>query len=327
MLSACNFPTTFTPVAGNVSAWIDAPLDGSHLALAPYEVVYHGAAPAGIEKVELRINGDLVAVQESFNPLQQIFTFHFKWQPIVPGNYTLIARTQDTNGDWGDDAVAEVIIDEAIGEANEQREDATPTPETAAVPALVSCEPSATFIMDANCRSGPSLGHDILTSTSAGQTALIVGQNQSSSWWNIQLPGTENTCWVSGTTVETTCLSDKIPQISFPPLINTPTMSTNDFHWGDCDLRKVTIQADVFSDTLISYVEIHFRIKQQSWSVLEMQNIGDRTYSITLNSRDDIPGAMDQISSPLWYYFIAMDTSGLFSQSETYQNINLSKCP
>ncbi|MBN2044146.1 MAG: hypothetical protein JW757_03920 [Anaerolineales bacterium] len=322
ILGACNYPGVIDSPNGLTRAWIDAPLDGSHLPLAAYQIVYHGADPIGISKVELRINDDLVDSHETFELNQQIKTFSYLWQPVAPGNYTLRVRTQNFSNSWSDDAVAEVIIDQ-----EEQVVEASPVPEIANTPAPTACLPTATFTVDANCRSGPNIAYQSLTIINAGQSATIIGKNQQSTWWNIQLPNAEADCWVSGITVETSCISEEIPMISTPPLITSPVVSTNDFHWGDCDLRKVTIQADIVGDTPISYVTIYFRIKQQSWSQMEMEKIGENTYSITLNSHTDIPGAPEQIPSPLWYYLVAMDTSGLFTTSETYQNVNLSKCP
>lgn len=40
MAAGCNLPQPAAPVAGLPQAWLDAPLDGSLLSWAPYEVVF-----------------------------------------------------------------------------------------------------------------------------------------------------------------------------------------------------------------------------------------------------------------------------------------------
>lgn len=59
-LSACAPTPTGQPVAavrGGPMAWIDAPLDGSTLPLAPYEIVFHCSAPSDVAWVELSVDG------------------------------------------------------------------------------------------------------------------------------------------------------------------------------------------------------------------------------------------------------------------------------
>jgi hypothetical protein len=73
----------------------------------------------------------------------------------------------------------------------------TPTPtETPQQPAM------ATFLQNANCREGPALVYDIVTSLYQGQTARVDGRSVEGRWWWIQLPGLQAHCWVAGSTVE-----------------------------------------------------------------------------------------------------------------------------
>ena len=77
----------------------------------------------------------------------------------------------------------------------------------------------------ANCRSGPDILYDVITSLKEGDTAPIVGRNVSGSWWVID-PGIGGKyCWISGSTVEVE--GDVVYIEVFPdpplPLTNTPT--------------------------------------------------------------------------------------------------------
>jgi hypothetical protein len=96
------------------AAWIDAPLDGSQLTLAPYEVVIHLADPAGLSAGEVSINGSVVAslpVDPSANTLA---TIKYRWSPTEPGEYVIQSRAKSKSGNWGQPAVARVFISEQI---------------------------------------------------------------------------------------------------------------------------------------------------------------------------------------------------------------------
>jgi len=113
LLTGCQSQATETPVpvaqASTLQAWIDAPLDGSQLPLASYQVVYHGAAAAGIAEMELKIDGQLANVQPGNNG-ETFLKGNFEWQPTSPGEHVLEVRTRSLEDEWSPAAVAHVII-------------------------------------------------------------------------------------------------------------------------------------------------------------------------------------------------------------------------
>jgi hypothetical protein len=107
-------------------AWIDTPLDGSAVPLAPLEVISHAADLAGIDAVELSVDGvvvDTAAVDETAT----LVTVHQTWTPPGAGNYTLQVRAQNTVGTWGEDAQAVVTVGGA--EETPAPEETPPPPE------------------------------------------------------------------------------------------------------------------------------------------------------------------------------------------------------
>jgi len=66
-LSACNLPLKITS-SGTAKAWIDAPLDGMQLPLSPYTLVFHSSDPVGVMKMEVSINGQVLASLPSPDP-------------------------------------------------------------------------------------------------------------------------------------------------------------------------------------------------------------------------------------------------------------------
>ena len=109
------------------------------------------------------------------------------------------------------DKVAESEVLEQIANTFRWLDGGTPTP-----PADSS--PSAAFTANTNCRRGASINHEIVTFLREGQTALIVGHNEDSSWWLIQVPGTVVRCWVWGKFVRTHGDLTGVPFVESPIL-------------------------------------------------------------------------------------------------------------
>ncbi len=132
LLYGCTWPTAPEKIGqiGSVQTWIDAPLDGSTIPLAPYEIVLHAYDPAGVTQVELKANGSLLATLPNANSEQDLATLKYTWSPPAPGNYTLSARAQSGNGLAGSEAIAVITV---VGE--------TPTPVVTVTP-VVSYTPT-----------------------------------------------------------------------------------------------------------------------------------------------------------------------------------------
>jgi uncharacterized protein YraI len=60
----------------------------------------------------------------------------------------------------------------------------------------------AIFLQNANCREGPALVYEIVTSLYQGQTAEVDGRSVEGTWWWIRLPGLQAHCWVASSTVQ-----------------------------------------------------------------------------------------------------------------------------
>lgn len=75
--------------------------------------------------------------------------------------------------------------------------------------------PVATFIKDANCRNGPGMQYDVVTSFFKGETVQIVGRNPdfNNTWWYVIIPSTKGKCWVSLTTAQAYGDFDAIPTV------------------------------------------------------------------------------------------------------------------
>lgn len=93
------------------TSWIDAPLDGSVLPLATYEVVAHSADQAGVVEVILALDGaDVDAFSQPGNGSARLVTSRFQWTPATVGTYVLTVRARNTTGEFGAPASATVVI-------------------------------------------------------------------------------------------------------------------------------------------------------------------------------------------------------------------------
>lgn len=132
LLSGCNLKQSARqnislPGSDSPQAWIDAPLPGAHLPLAPYEFVAHGTDQAGISQLEWILDGSSLGVMNAINPSDKLATFRNIWIPTAPGSYTLQVRAKNSINIWSD-------FDEAIFTVGDPVATFTPTVEITYTP-------------------------------------------------------------------------------------------------------------------------------------------------------------------------------------------------
>jgi len=225
MLSACNLPMTDQ----EPRAWIDAPLNGSTLQLAPYPVVYHGGAGDGVTVIEFSINGEILSNESNAGQDSILVTRRYTWSPQAPGTYTLKVRTQSGSGGWSDFAVSVVTIGSVTETpTNTPNPIITETPISTVTPTFTAtptttlapptaCVPMVTFVQNANCRSGPGTVYEVYTSFLEGQTTPIEGRNEDGTWGWLKIINSSDHCWSSASTFSISCDSGALPVIAAPP--------------------------------------------------------------------------------------------------------------
>jgi uncharacterized protein YraI len=87
-----------------------------------------------------------------------------------------------------------------------------------------STAPLVNATQNANCRNGPSLEYDIVTSLLEGQSAEITGRSADGSWWQLDPGlGDNKACWISGSVVQVSGDVSGVVVVSAPPLPTTET--------------------------------------------------------------------------------------------------------
>jgi Bacterial SH3 domain len=166
------------PVTGP-GAWIDAPLDGSTIPLAPYGVVSHASDPGGISTFELKVNGQLVSTDSIANDQagQTIAHISQPWLPPAPGTYLLEVRAANGDGDYGPSVFAQVKVGDVT-----TAETSTPTPS----PDVQVC--AWTAKVNVFVREGPGASiYPQITAVEAGKMFTVVGQSQDDKFWAVEV--------------------------------------------------------------------------------------------------------------------------------------------
>jgi len=176
--------------------WIDAPLDGSTVALGPVIVRSHAASDAGTAQAVLMVNGAQVRVDLAADTSSPLFEFAQTWIPEGPGVYVLQVISTDNAGNEGRSNSVRVQVGELP-----VTETFTPFPPPGGTATSTAIQtPTFIFTSNANCREGPDVAYEVTTSFSSGAQAPIDGKNSDGSWFWVLLPNSSAHCWVSGST-------------------------------------------------------------------------------------------------------------------------------
>ncbi len=149
LTAGCAIAQPQSVIPSQPHSWIDAPLDGSALPLAPVQVISHSTDLFSIVQVELSVNGQVIQTQPNTNPTQNLVLVTETWSPSAPGNYTLRVRAMNSNSVWGEIAQAVVTIGLQTPTPTATRTaTATPTASPSPVPSLPPV--TISFVADPN---------------------------------------------------------------------------------------------------------------------------------------------------------------------------------
>ena len=129
-------------------AWIDAPLPGMHLPLAPYEFVAHGTDQGGISQLEWILDGSSLGIMDAKSPGEKLATFRNLWTPTAPGTYTLRVRAKNNTNAWSDFDEAIFTVGGSTGTITPtSTETSTPTPTLTPTQTISTITPTATITL------------------------------------------------------------------------------------------------------------------------------------------------------------------------------------
>ena len=195
-IAACNKPNPVRPTPSPNQTWIDAPLHGSTLPIAPYSIVFHAASPSGIDTFEVQIDGvvlDTVAPMSTGSGGSNYGTlFHSEstWTPAAPGTYLISVRSKSSSGPFSSPALAQVtVVSDLELQASTPPAVLTlpateglpvftppPTPTPAPTPTATPGECIYTALANLYCRTGPGSSlYPAVDSLVPGQSSHVLG--------------------------------------------------------------------------------------------------------------------------------------------------------
>jgi RNA polymerase sigma-70 factor, ECF subfamily len=152
----------------------------------------------------------------------------------------------------------------------------TPTP-TATVTLTIGPR-SAIAQQNANCRTGPGTIYRNITTLLQGQSAMLEGRNEDSTWWWIPTPGASGHCWVWGGSLSIAGPADSAPVIAAPPTdtpvpgdTEPPVVSISYAPTGQgrpTDRDKISLTATAADAESVAKIEIWLRLSTQPQAAL-----------------------------------------------------------
>ena len=96
---------------GGTSVWLDVPVNGLVLPPdVPVNIEGHAASPAGLERVDLFINGDMMTSLTDLSMDGGMAYFQTAWLPTVEGNYAISVVAVSSSGEASQPDVAKITI-------------------------------------------------------------------------------------------------------------------------------------------------------------------------------------------------------------------------
>jgi hypothetical protein len=201
-------------------------------------VVSRSADPQGITRLDLMVNGKLLARISNMNPqTNKTRTASQMWLPEIIGSHVIQVIAYNAAGTTGE---SELVFVQVLP-ATPTPTPASPTPPpTPSYPYLVVTPAGSLRV-----RAGPGTQYDSLGFLLPNQEARITGRNLGADlWWQINFPvGTEGVGWVSGNPEYATAYYiDTVPTVA-TPLPPTPTASPTpatgiDFRVDRTEIRR-----------------------------------------------------------------------------------------
>ncbi len=201
-------------------------------------VVSKSADPQGITRIDLMVNGKLLARISNMKPqTHRTRTASQLWLPEIVGSQVLQVIAYNAAGVTGE---SELVFVQVLP--------ATPTPSPASpTPTATPTYPYAvvTSAGSLRVRAGPGTPYDSLGFLLPKQEARITGRNGLGPdlWWQIKFPiGTEGLGWISGNPQYAIAYhTDTVPIVAAPPL-PTPTASPTPSSGIDFRVDRTEIQ-------------------------------------------------------------------------------------
>jgi hypothetical protein len=101
-----------------------------------------------------------------------------------------------------------------------------------------------------NCRYGPGTTYAFVNELPEGQSARVIGRNESATWWYIRDPGNPGgACWVAASVTQIQSGAENLPVVD-PPLITVAKINLR------IEPFKIFVACDQFPQTVFFEAEV-----------------------------------------------------------------------
>jgi len=160
---------SITVLPSSARSWIDGPLPGTVLPVAPVEIVAHSYDDAGVATVVLSVDGTPVAEIVPDGAGDRFVTIRTRWNPPGPGTYLL--QVQERAADQTPGAAATAVVQ--IGGASETTSTSTTTSTTAAATTTTTMPPTTSTTVAATTTTAPPTTTSTSTTAAATTTTTV----------------------------------------------------------------------------------------------------------------------------------------------------------
>jgi hypothetical protein len=206
---------------------------------------------------------------------------------------------------------------------------ATATPAPTATPTVAIIPPTPTQVPTAtpvrvnlrvtdelvNCRFGPGTVYELMDELHEGESARVVGRNQSSTWWYIRDPGDPNGfCWVSSNVAEIQGTVEELP-VEQSPVVTVTKSSLR------VEPNRIVVNCNQFPQTIFLEAEVTTNGPTfVTWRWEASTGISSDTVTLVFEqSGKQLINDYYQISAPSEYWV----KLHIFTPNETIEQVNI----
>lgn len=127
LVTSCSSPVEQVAASGSPQIWIDLPIDGSVLPLAPVDILVHASSGPDIASLEYYVDDTLIATVDVETDEDGLVADAAQWEQVTAGEHVIQVRAQDSSGAWSDPAQARVHLGEPTSIPDEPTRSPEPT--------------------------------------------------------------------------------------------------------------------------------------------------------------------------------------------------------
>ena len=190
----------------------------------------------------------------------------------------------------------------------------TPAPTLSPTPGAPQLTSNSPMV---NCRTGPDVAYPSLDTINSGQTAVIAGRDDNSTWWYVHDPNDPNQfCWVSASVATTSGNLNNLPVIPALAVIATHVTVDASVSFSACGGPNPVTFSGTITTNGATKVSFQWEIRGDKSNTTSPQTISFKTAG-TKSAPN--PGTYTRRLRTLFHQFACVKSQRYFGETE-FQN-------